>query len=146
MGELAIFNSNSYNKNKFATGGKRTMKIIEKLIGVMDQKRAYREYKKRAAALPKEYNVVMKEMQSYIWNCGHLDGSFDLLCDLVALMEASAVEGKRVLDVTGNDVTAFCDELICKRQGRTWQDTMRKKYNDRIFKKLKNIGVRGNHI
>jgi DNA-binding ferritin-like protein (Dps family) len=115
------------------------MKIIEKLIGNLDEKRAYREYKQRVSALPQEYNIVMNEMQSYVWNCGSLDGSLDLLYDLATLMETSAAEGKRVLDVTGGDVTAFCDELIREWQGRTWQDTMREKYNDRIRKKLEGV-------
>ncbi|MDR1796310.1 MAG: DUF1048 domain-containing protein [Clostridiales Family XIII bacterium] len=116
------------------------MKIIEKLIGNLDDKRAYREYKKRVLALPGEYGIVMKEIQSYIWSCGSLDGSLDLLHDLLALMEASAAEGKRVLDVTGDDVTAFCDGLIREWQGRTWQDTVREKVNDRIHKKLEDAG------
>jgi DNA-binding ferritin-like protein (Dps family) len=120
------------------------MKIIEKLIGNIADKRTYRAYKRRIAALPKEYNIVMNEMQSYIWNCGSLDGSLDLLYDLLALMEASAAEGKRVLDVTGDDVTAFCDELIREWKGRTWQDTVREKYNDRIRKRLEDAGDDGN--
>jgi DNA-binding ferritin-like protein (Dps family) len=115
------------------------MKIIEKIIGDLEGKRAYRNYKKRVGALPKEYNIVMKEMQSYIWNCGSLDGSFDLLYDLVAMMETSAAEGKRVLDVTGDDVTDFCDGLIREWKGRTWQDSVRSKYNDRIHRKLKDV-------
>ena len=113
------------------------VKIIEKLIGKLEDKKAYHEYKKRVAALPTEYNIVMNEMQSYIWNCGSLDGSLDLLYDLAALMEVSAAEGKRVFDVTGSDVTAFCDELIREWQGRTWQDKVRQKYNKRIRRRLK---------
>jgi DNA-binding ferritin-like protein (Dps family) len=120
------------------------MKILEKLIGTMEGKRAYRDYKRRVEALPKEYNIVMKEMQSYIWNCGSLDGSLDLLYDLLALMETSAAEGKRVLDVTGEDVIAFCDGLIREWKGDTWQDTMRKKYSSRIRRKLEDSDEGGN--
>jgi DNA-binding ferritin-like protein (Dps family) len=119
------------------------MKIIEKIIGNMEDKRAYRAYRKRVKALPGEYGIVMKEMQSYIWSCGSLDGSLDLLYDLATLMETSAAEGKRVLDVTGGDVTAFCDALIREWQGRTWQDTVRKKYNDRIRRRLEDAGNDG---
>jgi DNA-binding ferritin-like protein (Dps family) len=116
--------------------GITVMSIIEKLVGTMDDKRAFREYKRRVAALPREYNIVMSEMQNYIWNCGSLDGSLDLLYDLLALMEASAAEGKEVLEVTGSDVTAFCDELIREWKGRTWQDSVREKFNERIHKRL----------
>ncbi|MDR0350410.1 MAG: DUF1048 domain-containing protein [Coriobacteriales bacterium] len=112
------------------------MKIIDKLLGNLAEKRAYRAYKRRVAGLPREYNIVMNEMQSYIWKCGSLDGSLELLYDLVTLMETAAAEGKRVLDVTGDDVIAFCDELIREWQGRTWQDTVREKYNDRIRRRL----------
>ncbi|MDR1627923.1 MAG: DUF1048 domain-containing protein [Oscillospiraceae bacterium] len=115
------------------------MNIFDKLVGARADKKSYRKYRKRVDALQKDYNIVINEMQSYIWNCGGLDGSFDLLCDLVSLFETSAAEGKRVLDVTGEDVIAFCDKLIRERQSRTWQDAVRAKYNERIHRKLEKL-------
>jgi DNA-binding ferritin-like protein (Dps family) len=124
------------------------MKIIEKLVGNMDEKRAYREYKKSVAALPREYNIVMTEIQNYMWSgapgSGVLDGGLEILYDVLNLFEISAAEGQSVLDVTGNDVTAFCDELVREWHSRTWQDVMRNKFNSRIHEKLEELKNGGN--
>lgn len=123
------------------------MSIIEKIIGNLNDKRAWRDYKRRVAALPKEYNIVMNEMQSYIWNCGSLeispDGNIYLLYDLLDLMEASVADGKQVLDVTGNDVAEFCDELIREWRGQSWRSKLREKCNERIMSRLGSNGDDG---
>lgn len=39
----------------------------------------------------------MREIQPYIWNCGGLDGSLDLLYDLVELMKIKLAFGNLIL-------------------------------------------------
>jgi DNA-binding ferritin-like protein (Dps family) len=112
------------------------MNIFEKIIGNIDAKKEFRAYRKRAEALPKEYNVVFDEIQSYVWSFGALDGSLDMLSDILTLFETGAAEGKRVLEITGNDVTRFCDNIIIEWKSHTWQEQIREKYNKRIHKKL----------
>lgn len=53
--------------------------------------------------------------------------------DLIDLFESSAAEGKHVLDVTGEDVVGFCDELL--RDTKKWTDNFRKKLNRDIMNK-----------
>jgi DNA-binding ferritin-like protein (Dps family) len=116
------------------------MKILEKVLGVKAEKKAYRDYKRRVEALPTEYNIVMKEMQHYLWNyAGALDGSLELLYDMLALFEAGAAEGKRVLDITGPDVAGFCDNLVREYQGKTYIDKGREKLNANVQKKLEEV-------
>ncbi|MDR2751388.1 MAG: DUF1048 domain-containing protein [Clostridiales bacterium] len=116
------------------------MKIFDKIIGVMSEKKCYRDYLKRLDALPKDYNIVLTEMQAYLWSAsGVLDGALELLMDVLSMFEAAAADGKRVLDVTGDDVMAFCDDLIREWKSRTWQGDMRAKFNDRIHKQLKGL-------
>ncbi|MDR1712704.1 MAG: DUF1048 domain-containing protein [Coriobacteriales bacterium] len=113
------------------------MSIIEKLVGVKAEKQAYRDYRKRVDVLPREYNIVLNEMQHYLWNyAGALDGSLELLYDALALFESSAAEGKHVLDVTGSDVAAFCDNLVREYQGQTYIDRGRIKLNENVRRKL----------
>lgn len=110
--------------------------IIEFLIGSMDEKRAYRRFKKRVNALPKAYRFAFKKIQNYMWNFAGGDG-FDMLktqYDLIELFEAGAAEGRHVLDVTGEDVAGFCDELI--RDNKLWTDTIRTRLNKGIQTKL----------
>ena len=47
--------------------------------------------------------------------------------DLVELFEAGAAEGKPVLAITGEDVAAFCDELL--RNARTYTEDWRESLN-----------------
>ena len=54
--------------------------------------------------------------------------------DLLELFEEGAADGKRVLDITGEDVAAFCDELL--RSVRTYTEDWRAAFNRDILKKL----------
>lgn len=54
--------------------------------------------------------------------------------DLIELFEVGAAEGKRVLEITGEDVAAFCDELL--RNANTYTENWRDALNRDIQKKL----------
>ena len=112
------------------------MSWYEKLVGSMEGKKEFREYRARGNALPGEYRTAWSEMERYIWNFGAMDGSLELLLDIVVLLESAAAEGRDVLDITGNDVAGFCDGLIAEWKGRTWQGEMKKKFNEQFHKKL----------
>lgn len=68
----------------------------------------------RVNALPHDYRIVYKEMQKYLFKIGpvELSGGTGLLSGIIDLFEEGAALGKGVLEVTGSDVAAFCDELI----------------------------------
>lgn len=119
------------------------MNILRKMIGEKFDKKAFRAYRKRGEALPEEYRVVWSEMERYIWGFGSLDGSFDMLSEIVTLFETGAAEGKYVLDITGRDVIEFCDGLIQEWKSRTWQGQMREKINARIHKALEELKQSG---
>ena len=57
-----------------------------------------------------------------------------LLADLRDLFETGVAEGKRVLEITGEDVAAFCDELL--RNAKTYTDNRREDLNHDIMNKL----------
>ena len=102
------------------------LELIKKMIG---DKKEYREQMARAEALPEDYRFVFEKIQGYMWSFAGGDGS-DMLktqYDLIELFEASAADGKHVLDVTGEDVVGFCDELL--RDTKVWTDNFRNKLN-----------------
>ena len=53
-------------------------------------------------------------MKSYLWKFTSGDGMdiVAVLNDVLGLFETSAAQGKSVLDVTGADVAAFCDDRL----------------------------------
>ena len=55
--------------------------------------------------------------------------------DLIELFEAGAADGKHVLEITGEDVAAFCDELLAST--KTWTENWAKDLNRDIRKELK---------
>lgn len=100
--------------------------LIKKII---KDKKEYREQLARIEALPEEYRFVFEKIQGYMWQLASGDGS-DMLqrqYDLIELFEASAADGRRVLDVTGKDVAGFCDEFL--RDTKKWTDNYRHKLN-----------------
>ncbi|WP_348983770.1 DUF1048 domain-containing protein [Gottfriedia acidiceleris] len=85
-------------------------KFIELIIGDLESKKEYKAFMKKVNALPKDYAFVFKKIQKYMWNFGY--GFGEEIINLYELFEASSAEGKHVLDVTGEDVAAFADELM----------------------------------
>ncbi|MED3987555.1 DUF1048 domain-containing protein [Peribacillus simplex] len=85
-------------------------KFIELIIGDLESKKEYKAFMKKVNSLPKDYVFVFKKIQKYMWNFGY--GFGEEIINLYELFEASAADGKHVLDVTGEDVAAFADELM----------------------------------
>ncbi|WP_026567580.1 DUF1048 domain-containing protein [Bacillus sp. UNC41MFS5] len=110
------------------------MNIFEKIIGSLDDKREWRAMEARAKALPSEYRKPYKAMQKYMWTAGggptDWKDSSRIFNGILDFFEEGAAEGKKVTDLTGEDVAAFCDDLVKDEQ--TWKDKYRKKLNDNI--------------
>lgn len=107
---------------------------IRKMI---ESKREYKETMARVKKLPEDYEYVFKKIQSHMWNFGSGAG-YDMMAihnDLVDLFEESAANGKDVLEVTGDDVAAFCEELL--RNASTYAQDWRTKLNREIHDKLR---------
>ncbi|MGW0481788.1 DUF1048 domain-containing protein [Nonomuraea sp. NPDC003214] len=80
---------------------------------ILEGKRQWRAHMARVKALPPDYEIVYKEIQRYYFKVGPvglLDGS--LLPGLVDFFEEGVAAGKGVLELIGDDVAAFCDDLI----------------------------------
>jgi DNA-binding ferritin-like protein (Dps family) len=58
------------------------------------------------------------------------EGAMAVLKDLLGLFEEGVANGKSVLEVTGEDVAAFCDELFSATE--SW----RNHFNREVLKKL----------
>lgn len=107
-------------------------KIIDTIIGDLNEKKEYRDNEKRAKSLPAEYAKAYTQIRNYIWNTSGLL-TIQPLISLVDILEEAAANDKRVIDITGPDVAAFADELV--RGESSWKDQQRKKLNDKLNKK-----------
>jgi len=113
------------------------------IIGkIRDDKREWRRQMARIAALPSEYRAVYAQIQKYMW-AQAVGTGYDILhiqYDLVDEFEAGALAGRPVVDITGPDVAAYCDELL--RTAKTFTATKGQALNRRVADKF---GKKGQH-
>ncbi|MFE7064024.1 DUF1048 domain-containing protein [Sutcliffiella sp. NPDC057660] len=110
------------------------MSIIKKIIGSLDDKREWKAMEARAKTLPSEYLHAYNAIKKYMWTAGGGPSDWKdtsrIFGGILDLFELGAAEGKKVTDLTGDDVAAFCDELV--KDEKTWRDKYRKELNDTI--------------
>ena len=106
---------------------------IKKMI---ESKREYKQQMARVEALPKDYQYVFKKIQGHMWMFAAGAG-YDMMkihYGLIELFEAGAADGKHVLEITGENVAAFCEELL--RSAATYTENWREALNRDILKKV----------
>ena len=89
---------------------------------IIEGKKQWRAQLARVKALPPDYRIVYQEMQRYFFKVGPvdlLDGT--LLSGIVDFFEEGVAAGKGVLELIGDDVAAFCDDLV--KDSRTYADS-----------------------
>lgn len=105
---------------------------------IIEGKKKWRAHMARVKALPQDYQIVYKEIQNYFFKVGpvELTEGAGLLSGIVDLFEDGAALGKGVLEVTGNDVAAFCDDLIkdSKTHADIYQESVAQEVNKAIKK------------
>jgi DNA-binding ferritin-like protein (Dps family) len=113
------------------------MNFFEKIIGSLDEKREWKALEARAKELPSEYSNAYKAIQKYLFSFGVPSDWKDcrrIFGGILDLFEEGAAEGKKVTDLTGEDVAAFCDDLV--KDEKTWRDKYREDLNQSIMKRL----------
>jgi DNA-binding ferritin-like protein (Dps family) len=110
------------------------LNFLNKMIG---DRREWKRMEARAKALPRDYQIVYGEIMRYMFMRSGGDGMdiVAILNDLLGLFETSAAEGKRALEVTGEDVATFCDELL--RNAKTFTENWHEALNRNVMKKLR---------
>ncbi|QQZ08674.1 DUF1048 domain-containing protein [Heyndrickxia vini] len=103
---------------------------------ILEDKKEYKEMMARVESLPGDYPETYKKICNYMWNFASGNG-MDMLriqYDLIDLFETGAANGKEVLEVTGEDVTAFATGLI--DQAKSWDDKLRNNLNKSILNRV----------
>ena len=122
------------------------MRIQDLIVSIQDAIEGKRKWQKkwrahmaRVKALPQDYQIVYKEIQNYLFKVGPvelIDGT-DLLSGIIDLFEEGAALGKGVLEVTGSDVAAFCDDLI--KDEITFADIVQASVDQEVKKSMKKV-------
>lgn len=80
---------------------------------IIEGKKQWRAHMARVKALPPDYQIVYKEIQRYLFKVGAPDlPDGPLLSGIVDFFEEGVAAGRGVLELIGNDVAAFCDDLV----------------------------------
>lgn len=88
---------------------------------IIEGKKQWRAHMARVKALPPDYQIVYKEIQRYLFKVGPIDlTDGPLLSGIVDFFEEGAAANRGVLELIGNDVAAFCDDLV--KDSRTYAD------------------------
>ncbi len=106
---------------------------------IIEGKKEWRAHMARVKALPQDYQIVYKELQKYLFKVGpvELANGTGLLSGVIDLFEEGAALGKGVLEVTGSDVAAFCDELM--KDSKTYADLYQESVNQEVNKAMKKV-------
>jgi DNA-binding ferritin-like protein (Dps family) len=104
---------------------------------IIEGKKEWRAHMARVKALPQDYQIVYREIQKYLFKVGpvELTEGTGLLSGIVDLFEEGAALGKGVLQVTGSDVAAFCDDLI--KESKTYADIYQESVDQKVSKAIK---------
>jgi DNA-binding ferritin-like protein (Dps family) len=115
------------------------MSIQDIIEGKKKWKKEWRAHMARVKALPQDYQVVYKEIQRYLFKVGpvELTEGTGLLSGIVGLFEEGAASGKGALEVTGNDVAAFCDDLV--KDSKTHADIYQESVNREVDEAMKKL-------
>ena len=95
---------------------------------IIEGKKQWRAHVARVKALPPDYQIVYKEIQKYLFKIGPVDlADGTLLSGIVDFFEEGVAADKGVQQLLGNDIAAFCDDLV--RNSRTYADIYQESLN-----------------
>ncbi len=137
--------------------GRNLMPILDGVLGLLEEtdvdgrsvkdvlgddikgKKEWRVHVARVKALPKDFQIVYKEIQKYLFKVGpvELTDGIDLLSGIIDLFEESVAFGKGIIEVTGSDVAAFCDNLI--KDSKTYADIYKESVDQEVNKVMKKV-------
>lgn len=106
---------------------------------IIEGKKEWKAHVTRVKALPKDYQIVYKEIEKYLFKVGpvELTDGIGLLSGIIDLFEEGVAMSKGVLEVTGSDVAAFCDDLI--KDSKTYADIYQESANQEVNKAMKKV-------
>lgn len=112
-------------------------KWYELVTGSLADKKAYRQYKARIAALPEPYKTGANAFERYfMYNGGITDGDpavmLTMLNDFADLWERAAADETPMHEIVGDDPVEFAEAFAAAYSGKRWIDKERTRLTDTI--------------
>lgn len=108
---------------------------FETVTGSLNDKRRWRAYKARKAALPDDYRTAIDGVERYLLHAGAIsDGGvlMRMLEDLSDLFDAAAADGTAVRDIVGHDPVEFADTFLQNYRDGQWAAKERQRLIDAV--------------
>ena len=89
----------------------------------IEQKREYRRYKARVAALPESHRTAVHGLERYMTYLGGIgdgDSILTMLDDLADLLERGAADGTPVREIVGEDPVEFAEAFVRNYPAGQW--------------------------
>lgn len=101
------------------------MAIGNPFTKMFSDKRQWREYQARIAALPRPHREAANAVEHYLLRVGAVfvsegDALLEMLGDLADLFEQSAADGSTVRAVVGDDPAAFIEDFLSNYPAGQW--------------------------
>ena len=109
--------------------------FIEKVVGDIGDKRRWREYKARVAALPRAHREAIDAVERYLIYRGVItkgDALVSMLEELADVFAHGASNGITVRGIIGADPVLFADTFLAKFSESEWIEKERKRLVDAI--------------
>jgi DNA-binding ferritin-like protein (Dps family) len=103
-------------------------KWIEFVTGSLEQKKQWRQYKARVAALPEPYRSVAKATERYLMYAGGIvdgDTMMTMFADFADLWERAAADETPVRDIVGDNPAEFAEAFAAAYGAKQWIDKER---------------------
>lgn len=110
-------------------------KWIETITGPLEQKKQYREAKRRLERLPEPYLSSGTAFNRYLMTCGGVtdgDTVVQMFVDSVDLWERAAIDGTPVDEIVGEDPVDFAETFARAYSGKHWMDKERARLTETI--------------
>jgi DNA-binding ferritin-like protein (Dps family) len=111
-------------------------KMIEAFRKMMREKAEFKAYRKLVESLADDYQFVLKEIETYMFNLMVDESMMSVLMNTAESFAVAAADGRSVLSITGEDVGTFCENILKESNAKTWTDKYREKLNKNIQKRF----------
>jgi DNA-binding ferritin-like protein (Dps family) len=116
------------------------MKFIEyfNIKKMIDEKKRYKEAMQRVKNFPKEYRIVYRGVEKYMYNFAGGDGmdTQEALYTLIDFFEEGIENQVPSLDLVGGDVVEFAEKLHKENELKGWRENIQNKINKEVHKEL----------